>query len=89
MIYLTRAGEEPGQLQRDVTKMADDDLGFVCKACHSFYTDVQVKEWDTKWAIRNGEKWLSEIIQRRPLCGETRSYAPNEPVFRFQARSGE
>jgi hypothetical protein len=68
--------------------MPPDDLGFVCKGCHKFHTDSEVKEWDTKWEIRNGERWLAEMVHKCPLCGETRSYEPDESVFRFQAENG-
>lgn len=68
--------------------MADDDRGFICKGCHRFSTDSEVTEWNTKREIRNGEEWLTEIIRRCPLCGETLSYVPNESVFRFQAENG-
>lgn len=67
--------------------MAGDDLGFICKVCGRFHTDCQVKEWDTKWEIRNGERWLNEIVQRCPFCGKTSSYQPSDAKFRFQAES--
>jgi hypothetical protein len=60
----------------------DFETGFVCKACGKFYTDREVKEWDTKWGEPDGERWLLEIIHKCPLCGEVRSYVPNESTFR-------
>ena len=67
--------------------MDDNDLAFICKTCHQFYTDSEVKAWDTKWEVRNGEKWLPQIIHKCPLCGEIRSYVPNESVFRFRQKA--
>jgi hypothetical protein len=82
------AGGRPAAATYGPREMADDDLGFICKGCHRFPTDSEVKEWNTKWESRNGEDWLTEIIRRCPLCGETVSYQPNESLFRFQAENG-
>ncbi len=64
----------------------DYDTGFVCEACGKWYADNDVKHWDTKWSEpdANGEPWLLEIIHWCPLCGERRSYVPNETVLRGQ-----
>jgi len=61
-----------------------DDSGFICKACRRFYADQEVKRWDTKWITVDGdpEPTLAEIIHECPLCGEVRSYHPNESTFR-------
>jgi hypothetical protein len=69
--------------------MADDDLGFVCKACGKFYTTAAVKDWDTRWETHAAEKVLAEIIHRCPLCQEVRGYVPNESVLRFEAEGVE
>jgi len=63
----------------------DDDLGFVCKACGAFYADSDVEWWDTKWSEpdADGERSLLQIIHKCPLCGEVRSYVPNEATFRW------
>jgi hypothetical protein len=62
----------------------DYDTGFVCKACGNWFADKDVEHWDTKWTEpdANGERSLLEIIHKCPLCGEVRSYVPNESVFR-------
>ncbi len=62
----------------------DDGSGFVCKACGRFFSDQEVKEWDTKWGEpdADGERWLLEIIHKCPLCGEVGSYVPNESTTR-------
>ncbi|HEY1183873.1 MAG TPA: hypothetical protein VGE89_06795 [Bryobacteraceae bacterium] len=62
----------------------DYDLGFVCKACGSWFNHEDTKEWDTKWSEPDaeGERWPLELIFRCPLCGEVRSYVPNETVLR-------
>lgn len=62
----------------------DYDTGFVCKACGDWFADKDVKEWDTKWTEpdEEGERWLTELTHKCPLCGEVRSYVPNECVLR-------
>jgi hypothetical protein len=62
----------------------DYDLGFVCKACGGWFADKDVKTWDTKWSEPDakGERSLLEITHRCPLCGEVRSYVPNESMLR-------
>jgi len=65
--------------------MADDDLGFICKACGKFYTDAEVEAWDTRWETKYGQEWLIEIINKCPLCGEVRNYKPIESKFRWQS----
>ena len=61
-----------------------DDTGFVCKACGKWFADKDVKHWDTKWTEPDatGERSLVELSHECPLCGEVRSYVPNESVFR-------
>jgi hypothetical protein len=60
------------------------DTGFICKACGKFYADMEVEQWHTRWTARDGqgEQTLLEIIHKCPLCGEVRSYHPNESAFR-------
>jgi hypothetical protein len=62
----------------------DYDMGFVCKACNKWFADKDVKKWDTKWSEpdADGERWLIEIIQTCPWCGEARIYVPNESILR-------
>ena len=61
----------------------DYDTGFVCKACGKWFAAMDVKKWDTRWteSDANGERTLLELIHECPLCGETRSYVPNETVL--------
>jgi hypothetical protein len=62
----------------------DDDAGFVCEACGRWFADKDVKAWNTAWSEpdANGEKTLIQIMQKCPVCGEIRSYDPNESVLR-------
>jgi hypothetical protein len=62
----------------------DYDTGFICKACGKWFADKDTKHWDTKWTEpdADGEPHLLELINECPLCGEVRSYVPNECVFR-------
>ena len=62
----------------------DYDTGFVCKACGQWYADKDVKHWDTKWTEpeADGEQSLRELIHECPLCGEVRTYVPNECALR-------
>jgi hypothetical protein len=69
--------------------MPRDDTGFICKACHRFFADSEVKEWETKWEPSQGEDRLVEITHRCPFCGSIQSYIPNEAIFRWQAKSGQ
>lgn len=62
----------------------DDTTGFICKACGRFFSNAEIKTWDTKWGLIGGEEWPLELIATCPWCGEVRSYEPNESRFRLQ-----
>ena len=69
--------------------MAEDDIGYVCRFCGRFHSDAEVKEWETRWEERNGEKWLVEIAQKCPYCGEISRYEPNEAKVRFEVEESK
>lgn len=60
----------------------DYQMGFVCKACGSWFAFKSVKDWDTNWCEQYEDRWPTEGTQKCPLCGEVRSYLPNECVLR-------
>ena len=67
----------------------DDTTGFVCKACCKFFSNAELKKWDTKWGVIEGEESLLELIAMCPRCEKVCSYNPNESRFRADLNENE
>jgi hypothetical protein len=57
------------------------DIGFFCKFCKRFIRLIGNPALSKKYATRNGEETLIELVQKCPSCGEVSGYDPNEATL--------